>query len=230
MNTEEYEHHVADVLRAEGWTTTVTRLARDLGVDVLATREGRRLAVQAKMYGSSVTKVNAEQIMCLHGASAYAGCNESMLVTDGQLTHKAELVADKLGIAVKRIAVPAVRFVENLRPGTRSFGAIWRDHIEPLAGTELVRESGKTMKIVEVDGSGIRRLTTGGRAQRISIDIFRWTIDRLLAGETVSRQEIHERNPRKVSSGVMLILGSVPGFETVSIGRGKALRSRSTAT
>lgn len=230
MNPEEYEHHVADVLRSEGWTTTVTRQARDLGVDVFAVSGERRLAIQAKMYGSSSTKVNAEQIMCLHGASAYADCNESMLATDGQLTHEAELVADKLGIAVRHIGVPTAWLAEDLPPGTRSFGAIWRDYIEPLAGTELVRESGKTMKIVEVDGSGIRRITTGGTAQRISIDIFRWTIERLLAGETVSRKEIHERNPRKVSSGVMLILGSVPGFETVSIDQGKALRSRATAT
>jgi len=85
------------------------------------------------------------------------------------------------------------------------------------------------MKIVDVDGSGVRRITTGGTAQRIAIDIFRWTIDRLLAGETVSRKEIHERNPRQVSSGVMLILDSVPEFETVSMGGGKALRLRSVA-
>lgn len=227
MNPEEYEHHVADVLRAEGWAATVTRLSRDLGVDVLAARGERRLAVQAKMYGSSSTRVNAEQIMCLHGAAAYADCHESMLATDGQLTHEAELVAEKLGIEVRQIAADAARPAEQVPGDPSSFGAIWRDHIEPLAGTELVRENGKTMKIVDVDGSGVRRITTGGTAQRIAIDIFRWTIDRLLAGETVSRKEIHERNPRQVSSGVMLILDSVPEFETVSVGRGKALRLRS---
>lgn len=229
MNWEEYEHHVAGVLRAEGWQTTVTRRSRDLGVDVLACRGERRLAVQAKMYGSSSTKVNTKQVMRLHGASAYADCNESLLVTDGQLTREAELVADKLGIGVRHIAAQTDRPAAEATGFARSFGAIWRDHIEPLAGTELVRDNGKTMKIIDVDGSGVRRITTGGTAQRIEIDIFRWTIDRLLAGETVSRKEIHERMGGRASSGVMLILGSVPDFETLSVGREKALRIRTTS-
>jgi HJR/Mrr/RecB family endonuclease len=84
MNPEQYERHVAAELTREGWKTSVSRLSGDLGVDVLAERRGRRLAVQAKMYGASTTKVNHEQVMCLHGAAAYADCPEMMLATDGQ--------------------------------------------------------------------------------------------------------------------------------------------------
>jgi restriction system protein len=90
----------------------------------------------------------------------------------------------------------------------------------------LIRSSGKTMQVLEVDGSGVRRVTTGGTTQRITIATFRWVIDRLLAGETVSRREIHERNARQVSSGVLLILSQVPLFELVTVDGLKAIRMR----
>lgn len=221
--SEQYEHHVAAVLRTEGWATTVTRQSRDLGVDVLATREDRRLAVQVKMYGATSTKVNAEQIMCLYGAAAYVDCAERMLATDGRLTTEALMVAKKLGVTVRHIAPMAA----VLAPGS-AFAELWSEHIEPLAGTTLARGD-KTMQILEVDAAGVRRITTGGNPQRIPIDTFRWTVERLLAGKTVTRAEIHERNPRQVSSGVLLILGTVPHFELVSVGRAKALRPRAPA-
>ena len=59
MDPEQYEHHVAAVLRHEGWETVVSRRGRDLGVDILATREDRRLAVQVKKYGESTTKITS---------------------------------------------------------------------------------------------------------------------------------------------------------------------------
>ncbi len=225
MDPEQYEHHVAAVLRSEGWATTVTRHSRDLGVDVLATRDRRRMAVQAKMYGATTTKVNAEQVMCLHGAAAYADCTERMLATDGKLTREAVHVADKLGVLVRHITPQ-----EAPEPsGASSFGALWRDHMEPLAGTTLTRPNGKTMEILEIDGAGVLRVTTGGTRQRISIDTFRWTVERLLAGETVTRAQIHERDPRQVSSGVLFILSTLPCFEACAAGNGKALRPRSGA-
>ena len=227
MDPEQYEHHVAAVLRTEGWQTTVSRVSRDLGIDVLATREDRRLAVQVKKYGDSTTKVNAERIMCLHGAAAYADCPERMLATDGELTSEAELVAAKLNVVIRRIPAAVAPTEATANTG---FGTLWRDQVEPLAGTDLERSNGKTMKILEVDGSGVLRLTTSGTRQRIELDIFRWTVERLLAGDTVTRAEIHERSsPRRVSSGVLLILSQVPGFELVTAGRSKALRLR-TAT
>ncbi len=230
MKPEDYEHHVATVLHSEGWATSVTRLSGDMGVDVLAERAGQRMAVQVKMYGASSTRINAEQIMCLHGAAAYADCRRAMLATNGSLMPDAGKVADKLGIEIRHISV-----VDESLVGPRasapseigmSFGRIWERYVEPLAGSELLRSPGKTMKILEVDGSGVRRLTTGGTRQRIAIETFRWVVDRLLAGETVTRQEIHDRNPRQVSSGVMLILSTVPMFEQVKLDGLKAIRMR----
>lgn len=228
MRPEQYEHHVAAVLRAEGWQTTVTRLSRDMGVDVLAERTGHRMAVQVKLYGASSTKVNAEQVMCLHGAAAYADCDHAMLATDGTLSSEAVTVAEKLGIEIRRVPAvddPSGGFVSNAHHDW-SFDSIWERYVEPLAGRELIRSPGKTMQILEVDGSGVRRVTTGGTTQRIAIGTFRWVIDRLLAGEIVTRRDIHDRNARQVSSGVMLILSNVPLFELVTLDGLKAMRMR----
>jgi Holliday junction resolvase len=231
ISPEEYEHHVAAVLALEGWATSVTRVARDFGVDVVAQRDDRRLAVQAKMYGGTRTRVNAQQIMCLYGAAAYSGCTERMLATNGELTPDAVRVAAKLEVEVRHIAngpdgqLRAGGFCDDVP----SFATVWEEHIMPLAGTTLRRSDGKPMEIVKVDASGVRRITTGNTRQLIAIETFRWAIDRLLAGDTVTRAEIHERDPRQVSSGIVLILSTVPIFEAVKIGRRLALRMPSTA-
>lgn len=182
------------------------------------------------MYGSSSTKVNAEQIMRLYGAAAYPGCDEGMIATDGDLTRERSKSPTKLGVIVRHVSALSPADAQDAASSSAAgFGAIWRDHIEPLVGTELARETGKTMRILEVDGSGVRRVTTGGTTQRIGIDTFRWTIKRLLDGETVSRKEIHEHDPRQVSSGIMLILGVIPNVECVTHQGAKAIRMRSSA-
>lgn len=46
MTPEKCEHFAAEILEAEGWDVTVTPLARDYGVDIIAARSGQRLAVR----------------------------------------------------------------------------------------------------------------------------------------------------------------------------------------
>ena len=171
------------------------------------------MAVQVKLYGASSTKVNAEQVMCLHGAAAYADCDHAMLATDGTLSSEALTVAEKLGIEIRRVPAgddPSGGFVSDAHHVVvrQRLGTLRRTARGPRADP-LARQ---TMQILEVDGSGVRRVTTGGTTQRIAIGTFRWVIDRLLAGEIVTRRDIHDRNARQVSSGVMLILSNVPLF------------------
>jgi restriction system protein len=229
VNSEQYEHHVADVLAGEGWTTAVSRLSGDLGVDVVAERDGRRLAVQAKMYGGSATKVNAEQIMCLYGAAAYVDCREIMLATNGGLTSDARRVAEKLGVEVRQI--PAERSAaraENPGSGTTglSFGEIWETRVHPMTATGVARSTGRRMQVVAVDGAGVRRVTSTGVHQLIPIEIFRWAVERLLAGEEISRQDLRDRHAGRFSSAVMDILAAVPEFEGSREARRRVLRVR----
>jgi Holliday junction resolvase len=229
MNAEQYEHHVAALLTAEGWRTTVSRMSGDLGVDVLAERPGRRLAVQAKMYGASSTKVNAEQVMCLYGAAAYIDCGELMLATNGRLTDDARRVAEKLSIQVRHVAAERVagsRTSTEVPGHGLSFGELWESRVQPMKGTGVPRATGAHMRILAVDGTGIRRITSKGEPQPIAIDVFRWAIDHLLAGEVVSRQDIHDRHGGRFSSAVLDILAAIPEFEAITEGRRRAVRLR----
>ena len=98
--------------------------------------------------------------------------------------------------------------------------------VEALVGQTLERGSGGTNAILAVDSGGVVRRTSKGRTQRIDMDVFRWTIERLLRGDTVLREEINAHSVARVSSGVTLILGSTPMFEVITEGNKLGLRMR----
>jgi hypothetical protein len=104
MTPEEYEHLVAEVLRSEGWDAHVTPYVRDYGLDVIAKRDGRRLGVQAKMYGGANRSTSVETVMLTYAAAAYADCGEAMIVTDSRVLDDARQVADKLRVALRVVS------------------------------------------------------------------------------------------------------------------------------
>src|SRR4051812_32324322 len=83
MTPEAYEHHVAAVLRSEGWVARVTPGTHDFGLDVIADRGATRLGVQVKMYGDSSRRVGTEAALHLFGAAAFADCQERLIATNG---------------------------------------------------------------------------------------------------------------------------------------------------
>lgn len=50
----EFETFCAEILRSHGWDTRVTQQSRDQGVDVIASKSGRRVVIQCKLYSSPV--------------------------------------------------------------------------------------------------------------------------------------------------------------------------------
>ncbi len=210
---------------------------RDHGVDIVAERGGERMAVQAKMFGGSNRPVNAQVVMELYGAAAYADCAVAMVATDGRVLPDAEDVAAKLGISIRIVPAVTSAAPSDLATGaggdradaSTTFGEVWQTHLVPLAGTTLTRANGQTNAILRVDDGGIERRTSTGRNQYIQIEIFRWAIEQLLAGATVTREQINDRYASRASSGIMLILGEIPLFETATVGREKVLRARSLA-
>jgi restriction endonuclease len=230
MDPEDYEHLVAHLLTEEGWEAHVTPYRRDFGLDVIAERRGIRLGVQVKMWAGANRRIAGPEVMQLHGAAAYEDCSKGMIVTDSAVLDHAREIAEKLGIEIRLvpsagIEVPASK-AARARPAELRFGQVWREHIVPLAGATLTRPNGKTNEILEVDWAGVVRRTSRGGKQRIDVEIFRWAIERLLHGETVSREEINDHYPRRASSGIALILSSVPLFESTRIDRKECLRLR----
>ncbi len=233
MKPEEYESCVAEMLRAEGWRARVTPYVHDFGIDIIAERGKRRLGVQAKMYAGN-RPINGAMVMQVYGAAAYVDCSDSMIATDGVLLDDARKIAEKLGVEIRTIPATAPD-ASALEPASESdvdragwtFGHIWEEHVAPLAGTTLARADGKTNEILRVDEGGLVRRTSSGRTQRIEIEIFRWTIERLIRGDTVLRDEINAQYPGRASSGIMLVLSSLPMFDETKIGNKKGIRMRS---
>jgi restriction system protein len=212
MNPRQYEEMVAEYFRRKGYSVELTCYTNDYGVDCFASRDGERIAVQAKMYGHGMRSVNRKMMMELRGAMHFFDCNRAALVTNGLVHSDAWVVAAKLGIEVielEALTGPYPRDTED----DRSFEGIWTGHIMPLAGQTLTRSSGKSNTILEVDWSGIKRITSNGRIQKIPIEIFRFAVNQLREHGNVKKALINDEFPGRASAGICLILCQVPSIE-----------------
>jgi len=223
MNPREFEEAVAARLQEEGYATELGKGVGDFGVDVFAAKDGRRYAVQAKMFGGTSRPVNRQIMMELHGAAAYFGCAGAMLATDGRVLADAAEVARKLGIRIIDMGgawteqpaptPPESRYLPGSFEGDVDFATIWSRYVMPLAGATLTRQDGGSNTIVAVDWAGVERITSNGERGRIKIEIFEWAVNRILQDGRVSRAAINDQYQGRASSGVVLILAQVPLFE-----------------
>ncbi|WP_299150309.1 restriction endonuclease [uncultured Dokdonia sp.] len=213
MRPDEYEHIVADYFEAKGYKTTVSQYSNDYGVDVFATKGKEKIAIQAKMFGGSTRPINRQMVMELHGAKDYFDCSKAIIATNGRVIDNALEVANKLKIEI--LSIPAIRTSNNRKKRTKSnsFEIIWEKYVMPLEGKKIKRADGKTNKIITVDWSGIQRITSNGKPQRIKIEIFKKTINHLLKNGEITRSYINEEYKDRASSGIVLILGNTEIFE-----------------
>jgi len=213
MRPDEYEHIVAEYFEKKGYKTTVSQYSNDYGVDVFATKGEEKFAIQAKMFGGSTRPINRQMVMELHGAKDYFDCTKAFLATNGRIIDNALEVAQKLNIEI--LSIPAVQTPSNTINSvkTNSFENIWENFVMPLEGKTIKRPDGKTNIIEKVDWSGIQRITSNGKSQKIKIEIFKKTINYLLKNGMITRSYINEEYKERASSGIVLILGNTGIFE-----------------
>ena len=213
MTPTEYEALVGSHYRRLGYAVDDRPATSDWGVDLIASNEVERLAIQAKMYGGATRPVNRAMVMELHGAAAYFGCDRAVLATDGRVLPDAALVAERLGIEILRIdAVPSVAPSTGAH-GDASFDVIWERYVIPLAGTTITADDGRTNRILHVDWSGVVRESSRGRRQQIRIEVFRSAVECILRDGSITRVEVNDMYPGRAPSGICLILAQVPTFE-----------------
>lgn len=213
MRPDEYEHIVAEHFEAKGYKTSVSQYSNDYGVDVFATKGKEIIAIQAKMFGGSTRPINRQMVMELHGAKDYFDCTKAIIATNGRIIDNALEVANKLRIEI--LNIPAIRTTYKTKRTTKSnsFEKIWEKHVMPLEGKTIKRPDGKTNKILKVDWSGIQRITSNGKTQKIKIEIFKKTINHLLKNGEITRSFINEEYKDRASSGIVLILGNTGIFK-----------------
>lgn len=224
----DYENFVAIFFEQQGYKTELTPTTGDYGVDVIAIKDKERIAIQAKMYGDSSRKVNAEAIIKLNGAIPIYDCTKGILVTDGELLNDAQNIAKKLNIKI--LYLPFKESVINSRNETnsrnnnsnpnkfkddQSFQQIWTDYIKPLKGKTLTGTTGLQNKIIHVDEASITRITKNGKSNTIPIEPFKWAYKRILDNGQVTRDEINQNFVGRLSSGVVLIMSNFPNIKVV---------------
>jgi len=86
----EFEAFCASQLRACGWSVQVTPLCRDQGVDIIAERNGMRVALQCKLYSNPVGNKAVQEIAAgrVHQQAHYGA-----VVTNGTFTASARELA-----------------------------------------------------------------------------------------------------------------------------------------
>ncbi len=223
MRPDEYEHIVAEYFEKKGYKTEVSQCSNDYGVDVSATKGKTKIAIQAKMYGNS-RRINRQMIMELHGAKDYSDSTKAVMATNGRLINNASEVAKKLNIEVLEIPAVKINCKSKSQKPNRKFETIWEKDVMPLAGKIIKCANGKTNKILTVDWSGIKRLTSNRKEQKIKIEIFKKTINYLLGNGSITRKYINDEYQGRASSGIVLILGHTSKFELTTKPRGLKMK------
>lgn len=90
MSGTEFEDYVAARLRRAGWRVTFTSASGDYGVDVIAQRDGKSVAIQCKRHSKPVGVAAVQQVVS--GARHHA-CTKSIVVSNQEFTQAARQLA-----------------------------------------------------------------------------------------------------------------------------------------
>ena len=84
MEGHEFEYFCADLLRKVGFSeVTVTRGSGDQGVDILATKDGIKYAIQCKNYASALSNTPVQEVSA---GKQFYGCHVGVVMTNSTFT------------------------------------------------------------------------------------------------------------------------------------------------
>lgn len=149
--------------------------------------------------------------MVLHGAKDFFDCDHAVMATNGGVLEDALQVASKLNIEILKIDFAYQDETHEIEKA--SFEAVWTKYIFPLKGKEISKDGGAKNTILNVDWSGIKRLSSNGKASSINIEIFRESFKILMQQGYITRDYINQNYLGRASSGVILILSQLPFVE-----------------
>ncbi len=90
MTGLDFEHHVARLLEQKGFSKVRLTEKYDLGVDIIAYKDGIRWGIQIKRYSGLV---KAEAVRQVVTALNHYGCDRAMVITNSSYSHTAEQLA-----------------------------------------------------------------------------------------------------------------------------------------
>ena len=90
MSGTEFENYVAARLRRAGWQVTFTSVTGDYGVDLIAEKDGKSVAIQCKRHGNPVGVAAVQQVV---SGARHHGCTKSIVVSNREFTQAAKQLA-----------------------------------------------------------------------------------------------------------------------------------------
>jgi restriction system protein len=90
MTGTEFEDYIAGRLQRAGWQVTLTSASGDYGVDLIAERDGKSVAIQCKRHGKSVGVAAVQQVVA---GARHHGCAKSIVVSNQEFTNAAKQLA-----------------------------------------------------------------------------------------------------------------------------------------
>jgi HJR/Mrr/RecB family endonuclease len=91
----EFEGFLAGLFRAQGYAAELTPTTGDFGADLILSKDGQRIAVQAKRYAGSVGVSAVQEAL---SGQAYYQCHAAWVITTGTFTVNALELAGKSGV------------------------------------------------------------------------------------------------------------------------------------
>lgn len=91
----EFEEFLAGLFRAQGYAAELTPTSGDYGADLILSKDGRRIAIQAKRYLGSVGVGAVQEAL---SGQAYYQCHTAWVITTGAFTPNALELAKKSGV------------------------------------------------------------------------------------------------------------------------------------
>ena len=97
MSGIEFEHFLKEFFERKGFKASITKGSGDQGVDLILTKDNRKIAVQAKRYKS---KIGNSAIQEVAAGKLFYDCNEAYVITSSFFTKAAVSLAVKINVEI----------------------------------------------------------------------------------------------------------------------------------
>ena len=205
-----FEFLAGKYLQQQGYQVEVTQGVADWGVDAFATKDGKKIVAQCKMYGDCKTKINRRQIMELCGVMHYFDCQEALIIYNGSIMPDAVEVAQKLGI---QLVYLDQHLLEQLQPdqcdledSEDEFETIWND-IRQLEGQVIRNDNGTSYTILKVTDGDVTYRNANGKRHRESADLIRRIVARIWSYGCIEQCQLRGEFDTKASAFITTLLG-----------------------
>ncbi|QGR00087.1 hypothetical protein EHS13_13850 [Paenibacillus psychroresistens] len=90
MDGREFEHYLGHLFKGHGYSVQVTQAAGDFGADLVISKDGKKIVVQAKRYSKNV---GLKAVQEAHSSMSYYGASEAWVVSNSDYTTAAYSLA-----------------------------------------------------------------------------------------------------------------------------------------